>query len=75
MKGGEDDINKCNRNYMPMKYQVCYNNCYAVSCLQLKLIFGIDRDGEYNLSISKKIIKVNFLNLYLSLEFKFNFFK
>jgi hypothetical protein len=41
---------------------MCYTNCYAASCIELKSVFGIYRDGEYNLNISSKIIKVwNFI--------------
>ena len=55
-----------------MKYQICYNNCYAPSCLQLRLIFGIYRDGDYSLNISSKIVKVKFIFFILNSKKNYN---
>lgn len=54
-----NDYRKCNLDYMPIKHQLCFTNCYAKSCSHLKNSFGIHADGEYNLNITGKIINVN----------------
>lgn len=72
MSRKEDDMNKCDNSNMPIKLQTCYNNCFASSCLQLQLLFGVFRDGEYNLNVSMKIIKVFCLLLTKYME-KLNF--
>ncbi len=58
------NTSKCNIKLIPMKYQLCYSNCYAKSCMHLKRLFGFTEDGEYNLNITNKVAKVCFVFFY-----------
>lgn len=50
-------------NFYSMKFILTFKNIlfylgYSNSCLNLKILFGIINDGEYNLNITNKIVSV-----------------
>lgn len=54
----QENQNKCLQEFIPVSHQICFTNCYASTCLQLKNNFGISHDGDYTLNVTNKLVKV-----------------
>jgi hypothetical protein len=54
---GQEKI-RCLQDFRPASHQVCFTNCHANSCLQLKNNFGISFDDDYTLNITNKLVQV-----------------
>ncbi|RNA19970.1 A disintegrin and metallo ase with thrombospondin motifs 20, partial [Brachionus plicatilis] len=54
----EHDYSKCKQDFMPIRHQFCFTNCYVNSCKELKQKFNLDQDNDYYLNISNSIVQI-----------------
>jgi hypothetical protein len=48
----------CDQTMLPIRYQICYTECLAHSCSELRDTFGVREDGEYRLNISNYYVPI-----------------